>query len=67
MQAARDESLRPSRALSTHSSGQIGSIAWPLRPNDASSHKFFGSSRKKRPLGLGAEPTRFGSPQHTEG
>ena len=48
-----------------HFRRRTGSIAWPKRPNDASSHKFFGSSRKKQTLGWGAEPTRFGSPQHT--
>ena len=35
------------------------------RPNDASSHKFFGPSRKKPPLGLGAEPTQLRLPRYT--
>jgi len=35
------------------------------RPNDASSHKFFGPSRKKPPLGLGAEPTQLRVPRYT--
>ncbi len=38
MRTAYNESLRPSRALLQHSSSQIGSIVWPARPNDASSH-----------------------------
>jgi hypothetical protein len=46
MRAADNESLRPSRALLPHSSSQIGSIVWPARPNDASSHTSAGPPNK---------------------
>jgi hypothetical protein len=46
MRAADNESLCPWRALLPHSSSQIGSIVWPARPNDASSHTPEGLPRK---------------------
>ena len=55
MRAADNESLRPSRALLPHSSSQIGSIVWPARPNDASSHTLMRSPNKAlHELGSGA-------------
>jgi hypothetical protein len=56
MRTAYNESLRPSRALLQHSSSQIGSIVWPARPNDGSSHTRAGPPNNALRLRLGAGP-----------
>ena len=48
--AAPAARARTRRALPPHFRAKTGSIAWPKRPNDASSHKKPGTHRKKPAL-----------------
>ena len=63
MTAIPHESLCPSRALPLHFRSRTGSIVWPKRPTDASSHNLFRYPQKKRTLSLGAAPLAFRVPR----